>query len=598
MTCWGICGLLAQSGNSQIYPEYTDYDYNHTDYNDNYTDNYTYYTDPVFPEGEFRCTDGLKSISIYSRCDGEPDCLDSSDESFCSLPSCPTNTFQCKHNGEHVCVDISYKCNGIINCEDATDELASECSAVGHSKDSDECGNQAKFKCRFQNQIVCLSKEHYQCDGNLDCDDWKDEIPTTCDNCDHPGLFKCRDGSQCVKTENVCDERPHCGDGSDESDTWANCKSCQQMGSLPCPGFTDICAIPCDGNVQCPDHWDELLDTCKALDQTCSKEAGFYPCTDGSKCIRKESFCDNFKDCGDGEDESSKHCKDKCESFEGKYALLPCDGNSCIRLEQACSSHTRPLCDDGADMNSSLCNGKCYHEYPGRQDPYRRPCDFEGKCILMTSIHDGSVDCMKATDEEGRPWYVDLDLVHTVLFSVAFVILAWLLHYLISISSHYLDTPDPTTTLPQTPAIISLENLDPGKSPNVGTPSGGPTLAVPRSHAPLFPDHQALVDIDNPKWSWQDVGEELDIEDIFFNFKVKVTSHSFCYFSRLALSQCHLLHHLRRPLRREGIISDCRYGDCRQIECRFFRKSDLATRRLSLYHSTVAQLSLYSNPNL
>ena len=119
---------------------------------------------------------------------------------------------------------------------------------------------------------------------------------------------------------------------------------------------------------------------------------------------------------------------------------------------------------------------------------------------------------MRATDEEGRPWYVDLDLVHTVLFSVAFVILAWLLHYLISISSHYLDTPDPTTTLPQTPAIISLENLAPGKSPR-----GDPTLAFPRSHAPLFPDHQALVDIDNPKWSWQDVGEELDIEDIFFN---------------------------------------------------------------------------------
>jgi len=533
----GILGLMAQTGDSEIYSDYnenyTNYNENYTDYNDNYTDydyNYTDYDYTYgdnYPEGEFRCTDGVKSVSIYARCDGQSDCLDSSDENGCS-EICKPNQFECQENGERVCLDVSLKCDGIVNCNDIADELASECDeTVGESKDkvkdADDCGNPAKFKCRYQGQIACLSKEHYQCNGNISCDDWKDEVPSTCDNCDSPGLFKCKDGSQCVKAKDVCDQKPHCVDGSDESDTWANCNSCQEEGSVPCPGFEDICATPCDGNVQCPDQWDELLATCEALGQPCSEEA----CTDGSKCIREENFCDNFKDCGDGEDESSKHCKDKCESLDGTgNALLPCD-NSCIRLEQACSSHIRPLCEDGADMNSSLCEGKCYHEYPGRQDPYRRPCFSEGKCILMTSIHDGSEDCEQTTDEQGRPWYADLNLVYTVLLSVAVVILAWLLHDLISTASQSLGpnlpnesnpsvNPISSPTLTETPAI-PLDNLAPGKSLDEDTQGVDPTLPSPNSCAPSFLGHSALVDIDNPKWSWQDIGEELGIEDIFLN---------------------------------------------------------------------------------
>ena len=49
-----LCGIIAQSGNSS--KDYTDYDYNNTDYD---------YIDYVeYPEGEFRCTDGVKKISI------------------------------------------------------------------------------------------------------------------------------------------------------------------------------------------------------------------------------------------------------------------------------------------------------------------------------------------------------------------------------------------------------------------------------------------------------------------------------------------------------------------------------------------------------
>ena len=168
-------------------------------------------------------------------------------------------------------------------------------------------------------------------------------------------------------------------------------------------------------------------------------------------------------------------------------------------------------------MNYTLCAGKCYHEYPGRQDPYRRPCVSEGKCILMTSVNDGEVDCYKATDEQGRPWYADLNLVYTLMLSLAVVILSWLLHKLINTGSKSLGSPEPHLPIESNPSVnptqtpaIPLANLTPEKSLD-------PTSPSPKSSGPSLLDHQALVEIDNPKWSWQEIGEELGIEDIFMN---------------------------------------------------------------------------------
>ena len=587
-----LCGtrlsVLAQSGDSEVLPDDNDNDTD-TDYDDyGYTD-YDYDDYDYYPEGVFRCKDGVKNISIYSRCDNEPDCLDGSDESSCSPSVCPSDTFQCK-DGSNVtsivkCLNVSRKCDGIVNCHDISDELASECdkSSVDQRKDSttDDCGDPAKFKCRFQGQVACLSKERYQCDGNIDCDDWKDEAPSACDECDRPGLFKCKDGSQCVKAKaDLCDKKPHCVDGSDESETWAKCSSCQEKGSLPCPGFEEICATPCDGNVQCPDQWDELLATCEALDLACTEDAGLHPCADGSRCIRKENYCDNFQDCGDGEDESSKLCKGKCESLEGKNALLHCD-DSCIRREQACSSRTRPLCEDGKDMESSLCDGKCYHEFPGRQDPYRSPCKSEGKCILMTSIHDGSVDCEKATDEEGRPWYADLNLFYTLLLAVAVVILAWLLHRLISVNDHSLQIADPSFPIESTPSVkptqtVPLENLALGKSSDADI------------QGPTFLDHPALVNIDNPNWSdkdWQEVGKELGIEDSFFNKDTK--------------SLVALLSHIEAQDAHPKSLQKVFNGFLNHLETKgHFKDAVAAHLKESIGHHRLGLLALAASPNI
>ena len=80
-----------QAVNRNYIANYTEYNDNFTGYDYNYTD-YDYGDYGDYPEGEFRCTDVVKSISIYARCDGQPDCLDSSDENGCS-EICKPNQF-------------------------------------------------------------------------------------------------------------------------------------------------------------------------------------------------------------------------------------------------------------------------------------------------------------------------------------------------------------------------------------------------------------------------------------------------------------------------------------------------------------------------
>lgn len=51
------------------------------------------------------------------RCDGYPECDDSSDEEDC--PVCSESEFQCD---SRQCVDLSLRCNGEVNCQDRSDE--------------------------------------------------------------------------------------------------------------------------------------------------------------------------------------------------------------------------------------------------------------------------------------------------------------------------------------------------------------------------------------------------------------------------------------------------------------------------------------------
>ena len=353
-----------------------------------------------------------------------------------------------------------YQCDGLTHCG-GPDELLSLCGVNGSCP-------AGRFQCRWRGLDTCLSKEEYQCDGVQHCDDASDEAPSVCANCRLNGLHMCRDGSRCVGTEFLCDQKHFvCADGSDESDTWSNCTVHTQNDTVPCPGFPGNFAKICDGLPTCPDSWDELLSTCAAFDKPCTSEAGLYPCKDGSKCVGKQLLCNAFKNCDSGEDEAAEHCKDKCQdsSFKRrKFRLHECDEGSCIPGNLACSALDKPLCKDRSDMNSSLCtpdkkNGgrKCYTYFPGVVDPYRWMCEDGSKCILKTSLCDIKVDCPDQSDEkQDCPWYAKLNLWHSILICFGAVLLSLLLHLLFNAWSHSLDqhsSPSHNHGLQSTPQL-------------------------------------------------------------------------------------------------------------------------------------------------
>ncbi|XP_066260386.1 LDL receptor repeat-containing protein egg-2-like [Euwallacea similis] len=121
---------------------------------------------------------------------------------------CPENTFNC----ENMCISLSKRCDGRVDCSNLLDEKNCECNLETHF----QCGNQTS----------CLERNKY-CNGKVDCWDKSDEI--TClkeDNfsntfCEE-NYIPCLNG-QCIPKEKLCDNVFDCSDRTDEP-LW-----CQQI---------------------------------------------------------------------------------------------------------------------------------------------------------------------------------------------------------------------------------------------------------------------------------------------------------------------------------------------------------------------------------
>ncbi|XP_050433383.1 low-density lipoprotein receptor-related protein 1 isoform X2 [Adelges cooleyi] len=167
---------------------------------------------------EFTCKNG-HCISYDYVCNMEDNCGDWSDEAMCG--DCPGQFYCAKNN---TCIPLKKKCDGIIDCEGALDELnCNESNTTKHICSNGEflCSNSSGF---------CIDKR-YVCDGLPDCPDGGDEkdckfvknctgelcnrIDNNSTNCSYPS-HSCDNNTMCLPVDLLCDGKNDCLDGSDE----------------------------------------------------------------------------------------------------------------------------------------------------------------------------------------------------------------------------------------------------------------------------------------------------------------------------------------------------------------------------------------------
>ena len=110
------------------------------------------------------------------------------------------------------------------------------------------------------------------CNGYANCDDFSDEDPTACDDCErNPNMTKCEDSLICITDNWLCDGFPHCLDMSDELS---------------------------------PQYCNRT--------KTCDTDDMFL-CEDGATCISKKSTCNGLNNCPDASDESFELCENEAQ---------------------------------------------------------------------------------------------------------------------------------------------------------------------------------------------------------------------------------------------------------------------------------------------
>ncbi|EZA52823.1 hypothetical protein DMN91_001794 [Ooceraea biroi] len=160
---------------------------------------------------QFRCYDG-QCIQSDLLCDGIIHCDDQSDETEreCKKPEiiCPDYAFRCNYGA---CVNRNSLCNGVADCADNSDETQPRCKSAGSNNQTVLC-KVDDFTC---NSGQCIS-DVALCDGTRDCADGSDETFERCRLIPCAATaFRCNYGA-CIDGDLLCNGVFNCADRSDE----------------------------------------------------------------------------------------------------------------------------------------------------------------------------------------------------------------------------------------------------------------------------------------------------------------------------------------------------------------------------------------------
>jgi integrin beta 2 len=257
---------------------------------------------PKCSQQEFTCNSTGDCIPLQWVCDKTQDCDDDSDEANCSMSfliivlpidflivmyiECATDDFIC---GNGQCIQPSYRCDGLPQCRDGSDELNCNYTVP--------C---TQFQC---DNKQCIPNS-WVCDGVIDCssdgEDRSDEHHCNTTKCDTDSgrEFHCNNmpSGKCLSIAQLCDGHDDCGDGSDEK----NCNCTCSQSAFSCKTICQCIPVSevCDGTKQCKDGSDE---------QNCKCNQGEYTCK-GGLCINATKLCDGIVDCPKSDDETYPAC--------------------------------------------------------------------------------------------------------------------------------------------------------------------------------------------------------------------------------------------------------------------------------------------------
>lgn len=243
-------------------------------------------------------------------CDGNADCQNGSDEAYimCERVQCE---FKCLNNQ---CTLDKYKCDGVNQCIDVSDEINCVVSNI-----TENC-NEDQFECISvinEYEKYCINKSKI-CDSVRDCHDGSDEWPLIClsNDCSHIDgeYFKCEWNGACISKEQVCDQIVDCADSSDE-------KSCLLTASSDNYNFY-----------------------CK------------FQCQNGT-CLHEQQLCDRIYDCEFGEDETI------CNHTLCANSLQPCGKDINAFCKILPYNNYTCECKTGFfyDTQLEICRGKIYY---------------------------------------------------------------------------------------------------------------------------------------------------------------------------------------------------------------------------------------------